>query len=309
MYVRIFWFGIRPILPSFLGWRNPLNGDIDIQIKVDDLITKSPNDVTTTLITKWNDKQSLLDGDGHKHLLEHLNSEHIQKGTTFLRKFNSKMQVGYTNTFGTKRSSLLHKGTVLAVDDDGYHTIKIDDPTGLLSFKLGILKVTANLQYNDTKIFKYIIPYDAMDGKDVDFDPTKWRWKEKEIKRSNPKLLFEFKTTVEPLILTERPGEHDKKEPINVIESSMDQISMDALDGEHPVVTTCGHIFTYKTITRWLIENDTCPLCRKKIKEGTKVVLYKARQKDATPGSKRSLSEAEGEIVYNERPPTCTLRF
>ena len=151
--------------------------------------------------------------------------------------------------------------------------------------------------------------YDAMDGKDVDFDPTKWRWNEKKIKRSNPKLLFEFETTVEPVILTERPGEVDEKDPIHVIESSMDPISMDALHGEHPVVTTCGHIFTYRTITRWLIENDTCPFCRTEIKEGTKVVLYKARQKKATSGSKRSLSEADGKIVYNERPPTCTLRF
>ena len=315
MYIGIYWFGIRPTFPSFIGWRNPLNGAIDIQIKVDDL-TVSQNDVTTTPITIWNDKQSLLDGYGHKHLLEYLNLQHIQKGKIIVKSvFGLEPQVGDRNFFSNGRSSVTHIGTVRTVNDDGSFTVKVDDkdPNDLLSLKLGILKVIANLEYNDTKIFKYIIPYDAMDGKDVDFDPEKWRWKEKEIKkRSNPKLLFEFKTTVEPVILTKRPGEVDGKEPINVIESSMDPVSMDALHGEHPVVTTCGHIFTYKTVTRWLIENNTCPFCRTKIKEGTKVVLYKARQKDATAtsGSKRSLSEAEeGLIVYNERPPTCTLRF
>ena len=311
MYIGIFWFGIRPTLPSSIGWRNSLNGDIDIEIKVDDLTTKSPNDVITTLVTQWNQKQNLLDDYGYKHLLEYLNLEHIQKGTkTFRYAEGYDAQVGQSISFSTKRSSVIHRGTILAVDDHGYCTIKIDDSTDLLSLKLGILKVRANLENNDTKIFKYIIPYDAMDGKDVDFDPTKWRWKEKEMKRSNPKLLFEFETTVEPVILTERPGDNDGKERMKVIESSMDPVSMDALHGEHPVVTTCGHIFTYKTVTRWLIENDTCPFCRTKIKEGTKVVLYKARQtKDATSGDKRSLSEAEGEIVYKERPPTCTLRF
>lgn len=314
MYIGIFWFGIRPVLPSSIGWRNPLNGAIDIQIKVDDL-TVSQNDVTTTPITLWNNKQSFLMDNGHKNLLKYLNLQHIQKGKIIVKSvFGLEPQVGDRNFFSNGRSSVIHKGTIRTVNDDGSFTVKVDDkdPNDLLSLKLGILKVRANLENNDTKIFKYIIPYDAMDGKDVDFDPTKWRWKEKGLKRSNPKLLFEFETKVEPVILTKRPGDDDGKEPINVIESSMDPVSMDALHGEHPVVTTCGHIFTYKTVTRWLIENNTCPFCRTKIKEGTKVVLYKARQKDATatPGSKRSLSEAEeGLIVYNERPPTCTLRF
>ena len=102
------------------------------------------------------------------------------------------------------------------------------------------------------------------------------------------------------------------------IETGVDLFTTDSLENNTPVMTPCRHIFSYRSITKWLIDNKTCPLCMQKIKlDNKEAVLYKARPVDAEVGKKRSSSEAgdgkkrddDGNVLYHELPPTCPLRF
>ncbi|XP_054723741.1 E3 ubiquitin-protein ligase TRAIP-like [Uloborus diversus] len=45
-------------------------------------------------------------------------------------------------------------------------------------------------------------------------------------------------------------------------------------DSEHVVATTCGHIYHFSCITRWLGENKTCPECRSILRENRLLRLY-----------------------------------
>jgi hypothetical protein len=80
-------------------------------------------------------------------------------------------------------------------------------------------------------------------------------------------------------------------------ENAIDMITLEKL--ERPVVTTCGHVFSYDTLKKWLTMNDTCPKCRTMIKFNKQVVVYLAR-----PVGR----DEEGNVIYHELPPS-PLRF
>lgn len=218
----------------------------------------------------------------------------------------------------------------------------------------GTLKVRAALANNDTKFFKYnISPIEKLTGIEEIY-PTKWKWKKREAgykldlnlmnnggttlqHEGGPTLFFQFETTLKVKLRDRRPGEKDKddkvveeektntdgtvilkKEKKMGIETGVDLFTTDSLENNIPVMTPCRHIFSYRSITKWLIDKNTCPLCMQKIKsDNNEAVLYKARPVDTEVGKKRSSSEAgdgkkrddDGNVLYHELPPTCPLRF
>ena len=106
---------------------------------------------------------------------------------------------------------------------------------------------------------------------------------------------FWFKEKREEVVITiiRRPDN------IPTFGTAIDMISLEKL--ERPVVTKCGHVFSYDTLKEWLTMNDTCPKCRTQIKFDKQVVVYSAMDSGGR--------DEEGNVIYHELPPMCPLRF
>lgn len=124
------------------------------------------------------------------------------------------------------------------------------------------------------------IAEDSDDETETDYDGRTFWFKEDEI--------FE---AVE-IKIERRPDD------IKTFETAIDMISLEKL--ERPVVTKCGHVFSYEPLEEWLTMNETCPKCRTMIKFNKQVVVYLAR-----PVGR----DEEGNVIYHELPPMCPLRF
>jgi hypothetical protein len=89
-----------------------------------------------------------------------------------------------------------------------------------------------------------------------------------------------------------------RPDDIKTFETAIDMITLEKL--ERPMVTKCGHVFSFEPLKNWLMGHDTCPQCRTEIKFNKQVVVYLAR-----PVGR----DEEGNIIYHELPPMCPLRF